>query len=543
MNKKQFQKGNQKQFLITKICSLVGVILIIAGLGIQWVPKMLSSFESPKEDGGLSESLTHTTSFWVADFEKDTLALFDMDGNQLTDFIYDSHDIFFINGVTWVKTKDDQYGLIDTTGKLVVDLGQYQYIFSEGGNYRATDSDHNSYILNSSGKMVRMLEEDEEFFDYVDGYTYSIIESKDDYTIIDYNGETILTLPKQEDEELSESYMNSQGDYLSIFYGEKNYIINLATKQVEIEIPDQHYCIDSIKDNDMIVYACGPIDSEYSSEYKWIRDGKVIYSTTLDSSEKLEFSGDDVILVGKSSWMLDENGNKVLEISNAFYIDDKNYIIEDEDDWNTLHLYVDGNLKDNLKCYLWKWNVNYSVYWLECTDERFTSGSIFGEKILFNSDGTRVNDKNYELAYGPDENGNSVVTEDRENYYLINIQGERISGDYADDNSYNKIYPVDGMPELYRATRKDGLEAIFKINGDDLITGDEIRTEVASNGKTYAIVKRDTTYSIYDLSNMQELVTVDGKPYMRKEYFTTSLNNKTQYYSYTTGKMFYEGVA
>ena len=540
MNQKQLQTGNQKKFFYLKICGFVGIVLIIAGLGIQWIPKMLSSSESPKEEGGLSESLTHATSFWIANSEGDATALFDMDGNQLTDFIYDIYSKKFINGVTMVKTKDGKPGLIDTKGNLVVGLEQYKYIFEEGGNYRAVDADYNDYLLNSAGKMIRMLEEDEEFFDDVDGYTYSIIESENDYTIIDYNGETVLTLPKEDDVELGRNYMHSQGDYLSIFYNQTNYIINLATKQVEIELPNQHYCIDTIKDNEMIIYACGPIDSEYSSEYKWIRDGKVIYSTTLDSSEKLNFSRNNVILQGTPSWMLDENGNKVFEITHSFYIDDKNYIIEDEDDWNTLHLYVDGNLKDDLECSLWKWNVNYDVYWLDCTDDRFVSDSVFGKKILFNSDGTRVNDKNYELAYEPDENGNSVVTEDRENYYLINIKGERISGDYANDNSYNKIYPIEGMPELYSAMRKDGQEAIFKINGEDLITGDEIRTEVASNEKTYAIVKRDEKYSIYDLSNMKEMVTVDEKPYTRSEYFTTSLNDKTQYYSYTTGKMFYE---
>lgn len=540
MNQKQLQTGNQKKFFYLKICGFVGIVLIIAGLGIQWIPKMLSSSESPKEEGGLSESLTHATSFWIANSEGDATALFDMDGNQLTDFIYDIYSKKFINGVTMVKTKDGKPGLIDTKGNLVVGLDQYKYIFEEGGNYCAVDADYNDYLLNSAGKMIRMLEEDEEFFDDVDGYTYSIIESENDYTIIDYNGETVLTLPKEDDVELGRNYMHSQGDYLSIFYNQTNYIINLATKQVEIELPNQHYCIDTIKDNEMIIYACGPIDSEYSSEYKWIRDGKVIYSTTLDSSEKLNFSRNNVILQGTPSWMLDENGNKVFEITHSFYIDDKNYIIEDEDDWNTLHLYVDGNLKDDLECSLWKWNVNYDVYWLDCTDDRFVSDSVFGKKILFNSDGTRVNDKNYELAYEPDENGNSVVTEDRENYYLINIKGERISGDYANDNSYNKIYPIEGMPELYSAMRKDGQEAIFKINGEDLITGDEIRTEVASNEKTYAIVKRDEKYSIYDLSNMKEMVTVDEKPYTRSEYFTTSLNDKTQYYSYTTGKMFYE---
>lgn len=540
MNQKQLQTGNQKKFFYLKICGFVGIVLIIAGLGIQWIPKMLSSSESPKEEGGLSESLTHATSFWIANSEGDATALFDMDGNQLTDFIYDIYSKKFINGVTMVKTKDGKPGLIDTKGNLVVGLDQYKYIFEEGGNYRAVDADYNDYLLNSAGKMIRMLEEDEEFFDDVDGYTYSIIESENDYTIIDYNGETVLTLPKEDDVELGRNYMHSQGDYLSIFYNQTNYIINLATKQVEIELPNQHYCIDTIKDNEMIIYACGPIDSEYSSEYKWIRDGKVIYSTTLDSSEKLNFSRNNVILQGTPSWMLDENGNKVFEITHSFYIDDKNYIIEDEDDWNTLHLYVDGNLKDDLECSLWKWNVNYDVYWLDCTDDRFVSDSVFGKKILFNSDGTRVNDKNYELAYEPDENGNSVVTEDRENYYLINIKGERISGDYANDNSYNKIYPIEGMPELYSAMRKDGQEAIFKINGEDLITGDEIRTEVASNEKTYAIVKRDEKYSIYDLSNMKEMATVDEKPYTRSEYFTTSLNDKTQYYSYTTGKMFYE---
>lgn len=540
MNQKQLQTGNQKKFFYLKICGFVGIVLIIAGLGIQWIPKMLSSSESLKEEGGLSESLTHATSFWIANSEGDATALFDMDGNQLTDFIYDIYSKKFINGVTMVKTKDGKPGLIDTKGNLVVGLDQYKYIFEEGGNYRAVDADYNDYLLNSAGKMIRMLEEDEEFFDDVDGYTYSIIESENDYTIIDYNGETVLTLPKEDDVELGRNYMHSQGDYLSIFYNQTNYIINLATKQVEIELPNQHYCIDTIKDNEMIIYACGPIDSEYSSEYKWIRDGKVIYSTTLDSSEKLNFSRNNVILQGTPSWMLDENGNKVFEITHSFYIDDKNYIIEDEDDWNTLHLYVDGNLKDDLECSLWKWNVNYDVYWLDCTDDRFVSDSVFGKKILFNSDGTRVNDKNYELAYEPDENGNSVVTEDRENYYLINIKGERISGDYANDNSYNKIYPIEGMPELYSAMRKDGQEAIFKINGEDLITGDEIRTEVASNGKTYAIVKRDEAYSIYDLSNMKEMATVDEKPYTRSEYFTTSLNDKTQYYSYTTGKMFYE---
>ena len=49
-------------------------------------------------------------------------------------------------------------------------------------------------------------------------------------------------------------------------------------------------------------------------------------------------------------------------------------------------------------------------------------------------------------------------------------------------------------------------------------------------------------YTVYNVTTNKEICSLHSKPDFYDLYFTTSKNDKTQYYSCTNGKMFYEGV-
>ena len=62
--------------------------------------------------------------------------------------------------------------------------------------------------------------------------------------------------------------------------------------------------------------------------------------------------------------------------------------------------------------------------------------------------------------------------------------------------------------------------------------------------KNYAILETsDSKNIIFDLSKGKEILSLDdteSNVNLSKNYITTSLGGKTRYYSYTTGKLFYE---
>ena len=444
-------------------------------------------------------------------------------------------DSDFFNGVSRVQNENDEYGLISSSGKMLVDFGKYEYISDEEAVYVMRDKDYNSYLYNSAGKLIKKLGEDEEVLSYVTEDTFALLKSSIEYKVINYNGEEIVSIPiPKNSRSIKEPEGTSNDKYVSIFYNDENYVIDIYKKKIVLTLPDSRYfCVSDINeenDNEFILNTCY---SDVESSYKFVRDGKIVYTKEEGS---IEFKGNNVVYNGDKNYLLDENGNEKININ--FYIiykDYNNYIRQSKGSQNGAELYVNGTLKEKISCNnIQGGYAKYGVYLL---------GSCQGygdnDKIYINYDGTRINDKSYKRAYEFDNNGYASVSEDGKKYYLINLKGEKVSDYYSNNSTAEKIYNLKGTDDLYYGTNEDGTTTIFEINGKKLATGKKTDT-VVSNGVAYAIMEKDGKYTIRDLRKEKDIVTVDSKPSVYGRYFTTSSNSKKQYYSFVNGKMFYE---
>ena len=524
------KKGNKSIILI------VIAIIVVLFAGALIFLKINSGKNSGKS---LEESLTSSNSFFLK--KSDGLyALFNLDGKQLTDYTFKSVSDF-VNGAAKVTNKDEQPGVISTSGKMIINYGICKYLHQEGPFYNCVDEEYNDNVMDSSGKTI-LKGKDLEITSFIGEYQYAIIEDENanKYTVYDYKGNALASFAVADDSDVDSPSANSEGNYVSIFYNNKNYIFDVAKSKLVLSFADkQHFCVNKVNENnsdEFILNACSSWNSsvdEYA--YKLVRNGKVVYTKTSKSSGNLYFEGDNVILSDDFEYVLDAQGNNALKISYTIFKDYKNYIKQADGILNGAELYVDGQLKEKIKCdNIQGGYAKHGVYLLD-----HCSGYGDGSKMYIKYDGTRINDKTYKRAYEFDKNGYAVVSDDTQNFYVINLKGEKVSGNYSTNSSAEKIYAIDGADNLYCGTNEDGTESIFEINGDKLVTGKNINTEV-SNGTVYAIIENDSGYTILDLKKKKDIITVDTKPTTYPKYFTISKNSKTQYYSYTTGKMFYE---
>ena len=109
------------------------------------VPKLFGN----KGKQNVSDSLTESTSFWIRNNEN-LYAMFDINGKQLTGFDFTSVSSEFVNGTAKVKNKNEEYGLISSTGKMIVEFGKYDYISEHYAVYEMTDKEYNKFLYDSS---------------------------------------------------------------------------------------------------------------------------------------------------------------------------------------------------------------------------------------------------------------------------------------------------------------------------------------------------------------------------------------------------------
>ncbi len=535
------QPQQPKKKVNTKMLIIIAVAVVIVIAGIIFVPKLFGN----KGKQNVSDSLTESTSFWIRNNE-DLYAMFDINGKQLTGFDFTSVSSEFVNGTAKVKNKNEEYGLISSTGKMIVEFGKYDYISEHYAVYEMTDKEYNKFLYDSSGKLVRQLddEKDEDIESFIGEYTYALIESDYDYKVIDYTGKEITTIAiPEDDDDVDSPTANSDGNYVSVFYNNVSYIIDISKGKVLLTIPDsRHFCIGDVNAENSEEFILSTCNSSYGEEqnngFKLVRNGKVAYSKEADDYASMKFKGNNVVYKDDDTYLLDENGNEKTKASGyMIYKDYKNYIKQADGILNGAELYVNGTLKEKLKCNnIQGGYARHGVYLLD-----HCSGFGNGNKIYMNADGTRINDKAYERAYEFDENGYASVSEDAKNFYLINLKGKKVSDYYANDRSAEKIYNIHGTTNLYHGTNEDGTTTIFEVNGKKLLTGKIIwsMTSTTADGE-FVTVEKDNKYTVHNLLNGKDIVTLDSEPYMTSDYFTTSENSKTQYYSYTTGKLFYE---
>ena len=170
----------------------------------------------------------------------------------------------------------------------------------------------------------------------------------------------------------------------------------------------------------------------------------------------------------------------------------------------------------------------------------YCDGFDKGKNIFMKHDGTIINKNAYESISPFDENGYAKVSENGDDYYLIDVDGETVSDKYA--SIYNNSVPT--TKDVYVARNADNTESIFRVKEGVIASGDRIifSNTTTSRPNICFAARKNNSYTVYNLNTNTELTTIDSEPNFHDLFFTTTKGDKTQYYSCVNGKMFYDGA-
>lgn len=505
------KKPKLKYFLLAAI----GVLLIV--FGVIFLTKNIDNSGNKSFD---NEVISQDVFF--LDNKEGYYALFNIDGKKLTDFNLKPSNYEFINDGAVVKNAEGQYGIISSSGKMAVDFGKYKTIYREGALYSTHDEEYNDIILNSKGKVIRQGKDIGFIGTLFSSDIYTIAYNEEKYTIYNYDGKEIINIPKVEEAKIKSS---RSGNYLSVNYNKVQYIIDLEKNKVISSFPAKYvYCIgesNKKKPGELILYNC---DNDYNnSSYILYRDGKVVYEI---NDGNILFNNDNVILNkdGVQS-LLDEQGNVLFNYSDGAYKDYKNYAKVNEN--NKVVIYVDGKEKTTVDCKYIKGYSNGVYAFYGCSSSKSAYYSDKGEK-LFESE--------YSTRSTFDQNGYAILS-DANTSMLVNKKGETISDKYQFINKDNN-----GNTSLYLALKDNDNYVLLDENGKEILSAERIYFNYSGEiDIAYAEIKySDDSYELYNTRTKKSIMKSKSDITAYNKYVKTSENGKTQYYSYTTGKMFFE---
>lgn len=530
--------GNQEKFS-DKLKKIDKKFYFIGGIIIGIIILLILIISISKNFGGKKvkniNDIKDSSSFFIRS-DDGKYALFNEDGKQLTGFDFTKANNTFVNKTTVVENEKNEKGIINDNGKMVVPFGKYESIYTQNGMYKVTDKEYNSYLLDSKGKELDKLN-DKDLMSYMGESGYSILQTKEEYKVFNYQGKVLVKFKRLENED-DKPKVNSEDQYVSVFYNNKNYILDIINEKKVMEFDsDKHFCIKTVNENNdsqLILNSCvGWAESQESVDYRFVNNGKLLYEKSKVECNNLYFE-DDLVICNASDgkYILDNKGDKSENLSDHSYIDGKTYSKQTDGAFNGVDFYVEGQLKKHIDC-------------LKLSDTKHSKNGIYilgtyystrcnttsGTYQLFTKDGSLLTDKKYRSITNFDTNGIAIVTEDKENYYLINSKGEQVG------NTYSRIRTA--TKEYYIATISNDEVVLLDVKGKELIKGEDIKVNKMDD-KSYAIVENGNEYIVYDVSNNKIITSLTSKPVLSDKYFTTISDGKKQYYSYTTGKMFYE---
>jgi len=517
------------------IIAYISIVILIILCTVVIVSLLFNNQSSKNNNNKIGES----TSFFIKN-KDNKYAMFNIDGKKLTDFNFSNYSSID-NGISVVKNSNDQYGVISENGKMIIEFGKYKYISHEGGLLEVTDQEYKKNLLNNKGKEIMPLEnKDVISFLLID--TFIIVEGEEEYSIINYKGNKILNFNKIEDLDSPDSSYDEDNNIASIFYNNKNYIIDIVNgKVIKTFEDDKRYCIyTNYNKNHILLHSCvGTFEKQDKIYYKLIKDNKIInLNENCDSISYGYQNKHNNLICSKNykDYVLDNNYNEGFEINSTIaYIDYKNYIQEKES-FGGIDFYKDNKLVKNVSCRALAGDgyTNQEVFMLRSYYDK-ECGTDFGSYEYYDINGEKIVDKTFKDAEEFDENGLAIVSEDKINYYLIDKKGNKISGDYS-----NIMYNYDH----YIVTKNDK-EGIIGVDGKEIIpcNYEEVRNMNTANiidNKFTILKENDSKYIVYNVTEKKELLTTNKFPNLYMNYIEVSNNDKNEYYSYTTGKKFYE---
>ena len=508
--------SQNKKFKIDKkiIIFIIIGLLVISGI-------VLFFFLKKGKDKNLENDVTYSTSFFLKNDEK-KYALFNEDGTQLTDFIFDRED-GFVNHSALV-TKDNQYGIINENGKMTVDFGKYESIIKAGVLYHVCDD--GCHYIDGNGKIL--YDTDHYYIRSYIGKYYSILEDRSTNTffLLNDKAEKIFNFSIVKDAQ--SPLLNESDRYLSLFYHDKNYIIDKKTDKVVQSFNDSNqYCVQNgQKDGDgIIIYSC---ESYYPENYKYIANNKIYDITEECDSVSFDNNGSLLCSIKYDKYLLDDNFDLGIDISGKHYLNNNTYAVKNNESVSGVDFYENGKKVNTVSCKD-TYDAGYAyngIYLLTSYRSSFCNPET--ERYEFyKTNGEKAFNKAFHYAESFDENGLAMVSDNSDVYYLIDSNGKQVSDEYS------KISFLDGY---YRVVN-DKLLGLLDKDGKEILPCEYSNITLSLQNHKYAKLETvDSTYIIYDIQKHKEILKTKDNPYIEAHYIIV---NDSEYYTFE-GKLFYE---
>lgn len=482
--------------------------------------------------GSEGETVYDTDAFFVRETRDSAskYALFKNDGNRLTDFAFSTGGTF-INGYATVRNEEEQFGIIDHTGKMTVDFGTYERINELNGLFEAKNGDY-AKLINGKGE------------DIVEGYKgykrdynapYLAVQTEDKkYTLYNAFGNSILEF---ESENAPSFETRDKRVATSLSYdGHLVLLDNVGLKIVFNRETDTRYALSDVSVNKKVYVFNMESGDERTMAY--YRDGDfydldkkcaTIYINDDESNKDRYYLGcknDAGTFLIRDNQITDI---PVSDYSNRYIIYDENHYGHYDSKASKFTIYVNGAEKKEVN----------SGYTPAITSSGYSVRDYQNKMIaLYNTDGDvvyKLDGITYGDLYGVDENNNIIVRDPRENSsdsrsYLVNKDGNVISDKYASISRRGKYYTA------YRSDTKKAY--LLGSDGQVIVEGEYSGFDFYKKN-TIAFGRKDNQYDFVDIEGKSIKVSEKGSLSVNEAgYFTITNDNETNYYT-LSGNKFY----
>lgn len=514
------------------------IAILIAG-GVALVAAIVLIIMLINNAANKTISIFQTDAFFVETKEDGSTkyALFKNDGSKLTDFNFRQVGTF-VNGYAFVENLDGKGGIIDHTGKMTVDFGEYDNIVEHMGIYSAGKDQTEKLILGNGDELAT----DYDSSIFASDSPYAVVKT-DKYVLYNALGQKLADFQSDEDPVFSDDDPETVS---ALSYKGALIILNNKKYDVRATIADLGtvYDIDEATEDGKYV-TFSQHDNHYGDGAK-----RAIYSgdtfvelgdTCKDLNIRDNFSDKKRVYAtcSKDDKEFLIRKNEVADIvvntyGEGYSVYDENHYAHYIPDEKKIEFYVDGNKKNTIDAD-YRMTVSIKGYQVNSYKHKTVTLYDFDGNEAFKLTDTSAAS---ELT-GIDYNGNIIVRDSKkdntERYVIVNKNGEELSGHYYSIGSHGEYYTA--------ANRNNNTMDLLDKNGKVIVSGEYSEYTFYQDDKYILGRKGDTNnrqYDLIDVDGKSVKATLEGTiTFYKYCYFRTNLDNKVRYYT-LDGKLVHE---
>lgn len=478
------ETNKKKIFLIGGVVLAVIILLVV----ILFV-KNNTSNNKKQEDPSVSSVIVLQT-------EDELYQLFNEDGKAINNQKY--KDVSeFLNNLAIVENEKEEEGIINSKGKMIVDFGKYKSIYRKGYLFKVTDEEYNDYLLDEKGNVITDLK-DIDLIEYFLLDEIIVLESENEYNVLDYTGKSMFKINKNKDEDEIEVYTNER--YITLTYNKTTYVVDVLDRKLVTKFDtEEPLCVTSyntVNTDEYVVSACKGGGLDTYPEFKFMRGEKLVFTENEKRCTNLffEHNNDNLICAQSLSGRYIVNDKKEMGIeiylSDIEYIDGKNYITRTSE--KSTEFYVNGSKKTEVKCnYPSLSDKTNEIYVLRgtCEDNK-------DELTYYDINGKKMFDKTFKTATSFNEQKLAIVSEKENEKYLMDMKGNKVSNIYEKLETYGDDH--------FQAKKSDKIY-VLNNKGKEII-------------ETSGSITLKGNYFVVDTPEAEVYYTMTGKKMYQRNY-------------------------